>query len=71
MWITVSGSGTFPYDMLRYDRCVPATESDSYVMAGTEQRKVTLIMFSSLRNGGPTDDRWKSFSWKVEEARPA
>lgn len=69
--VTVEGRGTFPIDMLRYDRCVPRTGDDVHaiVMASIaerplETRKVSLQMYSTSKEG-PTKDRWKSFGWEV------
>jgi len=65
--IFVMGSGKFPIDMLRYDRCVPATESDANGIASREAygRCIGLIRFSSARRSAPNIARWKSFGWVV------
>lgn len=63
----VEGSGEFPYDMLRYDMCWPATEMYDSAQLSTrknERRKVTL---RGLRS--PTDGRWRSFGWTVLRER--
>ena len=68
---TVEGSGTFPFDMLRYDACWPESESrDSYRLAADygndknppSRRQVTLL---SDNRHAPTYGRWESFTWKV------
>lgn len=62
----VEGTGTFPYDMLRYDQCAPV-DSMGAVNIGpsmTELRKVKLCRYGRLRNG-PTVARWNSFGWRV------
>ena len=65
------GFGDFPVDMLRYDRCHPATERDSALAGGTvtlsrclTKRQVTV---SRLAEKGRkwTIDRWKSFGWQL------
>jgi hypothetical protein len=63
----VEGSGRFPFDMLRYDRAVPATESDSNSINREHRigRMVELIRFSSAGKSGPCVARWASFGWKV------
>jgi len=65
----VQGTREFPFDMLRYDRCWPATQADVVNLSPhprnsiyREQRKV---MMNGLRT--PTTARWKSFGWKVVE----
>lgn len=65
---TVAGSGAFPTDMLRYDRCWPSTTEDaiSIVMSARdpeyrERRLVTLTGVSL-----PTIGRWDSFMWYVQ-----
>ncbi len=60
----VEGSGTFPYDMLRYDHCWPESEGrDSPLLDGHQnKRQVTLLTDSQF---APTEGRWASFTWKV------
>lgn len=63
---TVRGRGSFPIDMLRYDRATPYNEVDSNSISRAmhvgpwESVDVELI---SQRP--PTEDRWASFSWQV------
>jgi hypothetical protein len=64
----VSGRGSFPTDMLRYDSCWPATERDSATVAATFERikGVREVREVSMRGlAAPTDGRWESFGWKV------
>jgi len=70
--IQVEGSGSFPHDMLRYDSCIPAHESEMHKLTMSfrdrpeylQPRRVELIRYST--NGEqPTIDRWKSFGWNV------
>lgn len=66
--LKVRGSGEFPFDMLRYDQCVPKTEEDSYLLGSShpEMRTVTLRRFCP--NGrAATAARWNSFGWAVVE----
>jgi hypothetical protein len=60
----VEGEGDFPIDMLRYDKCWPATERDSHVIAYKNRRTVELRSLT-----GSTDRRWASFGWRVVDAR--
>lgn len=66
--------GSFPIDMLRYDRCTPATENDSGKIAGMcsrgypreqEEATVTLTGYSQTRTPHITEARWKSFGCDV------
>lgn len=70
MWLvvfTVEGSGTFPYDMLRYDSCYPRSDDDVTNMVTPQAaRQVTLNTTSwSKTRAGTTPARWESFGWKV------
>lgn len=67
---TVEGALNFPLDMLRYDRCWPASQDDVVRMSEavnvgfverTERRfKITLHGIDE-----PTLERWISFGWHV------
>lgn len=63
---TVHGFGEFPWDMLRYDACWPATEGDSALMEAhhRERRSITLQTDS---DSAPTIGRWNSFLWPVAD----
>jgi len=63
----VTGTGTFPYDMLRYDSCWPMTGVDAAKIdwyennaRGRENRSIRMLSFRE-----PTIDRWSSFGWLV------
>jgi len=60
---TVTGTGQFPVDMLRYDSCWPATESDSTRLGGGPVMEPRSVTVRGLRR--PTVGRWKSFGWSV------
>lgn len=60
----VEGGGDFPFDMLRYDQCYPASESDAHAMGHERTRQVTLIR-CSVNPSPPTFRRWDSFVWRV------
>jgi len=57
----VTGAGSFPYDMLRYDACWPVDGEQGLNCGERERRMVTM---SSYRY--PTVDRWRSFLWAVD-----
>ena len=68
----------FPLDMLRYDSCYPDTQDDVARIIttldprrGAVNRKKEDLTVSVVHIGEmawrPTDDRWKSFGWKVVE----
>jgi hypothetical protein len=65
---TVSGTGRFPCDMLRYDRCYPATEHDSNAIMDTFTRLVQgkwTIKLVKSTDGQWTDGRWASFGCTI------
>jgi hypothetical protein len=67
----VRGSGQFPHDMLRYDHCFPAHESESPLLklddAG-EYREVEMKRYIETAKELPTVGRWRSFCWEVIES---
>lgn len=70
----VTGSGEFPFDMLRYDRSSPMSElPDSYQLIWSSiVRTVQLICYIEsphVRKNGfqPCVKRWESFGWKVSD----
>jgi hypothetical protein len=71
---TVRGAYPFPIDMLRYDRCVPEHETDSCTIAASHFRggtdgpfSVSLAHECERKNWTPTEGRWNSFSWVVDQ----
>jgi len=69
---TVEGKRDFPLDMLRYDLCRPATESDSTLInttivfpyvSGRKDKPTFTIRLKGLKP--PTVARWHSFGWAV------
>jgi hypothetical protein len=72
---TVTGSGSFPLDMLRYDSCWPEAAEDAAKIEascrGEKSRDVTINLSTSDRNFTvPTVGRWVSFNWRVVEPSP-
>lgn len=68
-FVTVQGRGTFPLDMLRYDSCFPASETDTHTIRRTGPRRVLLVRMT-LGDGMPSVARWRSFGWDVVETVP-
>lgn len=72
---TVTGSGTFPDDMLRYDDAYPLSEEDVTVAFGDRarlgrrlpERSVRIVQFVRTLKDRPTFGRWGSFGWGVTE----
>jgi len=66
---TVAGSGEFPVDMLRYDRCFPNSTEDALAILTPEKRedytKIREVALCSTRQAAPTAGRWNSFCWGV------
>lgn len=68
---TVTGSGRFPLDMLRYDACYPVTSSDVQRIEDTSDVRAGNVEGIRLAHVGertwlPTDGRWRSFLWSVD-----
>lgn len=77
----VTGAGSFPFDMLRYDRSSPYREiPDSGMLDGDNRdsgwyihpRTVQLITYvesaAVVKKGFcPCKERWESFGWSVSE----
>jgi hypothetical protein len=65
----VSGTGEFPFDMLRYDCCWPATSDDALAMASRSydnpERMRGLVSIRVRSFFPPTIARWSSFGWSV------
>lgn len=66
---TVTGSGPFPIDMLRYDRCWPRTEGDSRKIIDSFHRSRLEFTVELESERPPTDGRWLSFGYKPEVPR--
>jgi hypothetical protein len=69
----VTGAGVFPFDMMRFDSCWPATGEDA---ARLEWERINSAKGRSLRSirmrsyKPPTIARWASFVWSVGNERP-
>lgn len=61
----VEGRGEFPLDMLRYDRCWPASIDDTLRIPRDHLAIDRQIGLAGLKV--PTAARWASFGWKVVE----
>jgi len=61
---------TFPYDMLRYDSCWPASEGHGVApphYRDDRGKEIRRIQLRGLRP--PTHGRWESFGWAVKNER--
>jgi len=67
----VTGSGYFPLDMLRYDRCFPdgvdsVTKIGEQTLGMDEVEGITIGKYHALKSQPQiTVDRWASFGWYV------
>lgn len=67
----VSGYGSFPIDMLRYDGVVPSTPADSARIEnsirgkGSEYNIISVTKHNGYKHWAPSTSRWKSFGWTV------
>jgi len=67
-WVT--GSGQFPFDMLRYDAAWPVSSDDAVKLdrgafVGDRTRSLRSVKLHSYSR--PEVDRWSSFGWSVGE----
>lgn len=63
---TVSGAGTFPFDMLRYDGCHPYSGDDVAALGSREIRSIRLSRHVEHKAVAPTHERWRLFGWTVQ-----
>jgi hypothetical protein len=66
------GSVTFAVDMLRYDLCAPVnfTLNGSYEpILNAGEDKFLVARLTRLASPVWSDDRWLSFSWKIEHLK--
>lgn len=62
----VTGRGAFPFDMLRYDSCFPATSADAAALDAVDYHTRTVELVLALPRMA-TFARWASFGWTVSE----
>lgn len=74
---TVSGTGRFPLDMLRYDGSYPASSQDANTITDSLDPELAIsdeaparwrvnLVTSQAKAWLPTQARWASFGWRVE-----
>ncbi len=65
----VTGSGDFPFDMLRYDGCYPARETDAAKLPWCilNVRTIRLVKVGVDRTWEPCRERWAAFRWRVSD----
>jgi len=57
----VTGKGSFPLDMLRYDSCWPRRQEDVSTIEHAVAGYVRDWTVQMVSNKAPTDERWHSF----------
>ena len=68
---TVAGTGEFPLDMLRSDRCWPAGADDAarigahYGMVDPDCARARTVTLETAEKYAPNRQRWLSFRWRV------
>jgi hypothetical protein len=72
-YAAVVGRGEFPYDMLRYDQCWPASEQRDVPQMNSvyeDYRYCRIIIVARRRdlNRAWTSERWTSFGWSLFSA---
>jgi hypothetical protein len=71
-YAVVGGQGSFPLDMLRYDRCFPMKEAGPYGCYGiaepTDYAPLRFVLLGTDQGRKAwTPDRWRSFGWCLAE----
>ncbi|NQV86219.1 MAG: hypothetical protein HQ492_03995 [Woeseiaceae bacterium] len=62
----VTGSGQFPFNMLRYDQSFPIYSDDAHIMANpSDDVQVVALGHWGPSTWEPSNDRWRSFHWAV------
>lgn len=64
---TVTGRGDFPWDMLRHDRCFPATGEDAAKLPRPDSPTQRAIRMVAMQLCDITIGRWESFGWAVHD----
>ncbi len=65
--ITVIGKEHFPFDMLRYDSCVPVAATDAHMIdlaSPSISAQISLYRFS-VGGRKASVDRWIQFGWTI------
>ena len=70
----ITGRGEFPVDMLRYDRCAPYTETDSYAIRNAIANakgpwEITVCRLVAKQTQLWTVARWRSFCANIVPGR--
>lgn len=66
-YAVVYGSGRFPMDMLRYDRCFPHRSEDARAMEGDQRDMRAIVVERRAAMPDFTVGRWKSFGWQCAD----
>lgn len=69
LMVTVSGIGSFPLDMLRYDGLEFLSQYDERIASRTYERSVDVVKKEAPFRWYPTVKRWESFGWRVIAVR--
>ena len=65
---TVDGTGQFPADMLRWDRCYPVDTTSAMGIVTTDRLRDVPVRLATVREDTDlhiTELRWQSFGWTV------
>lgn len=67
----VEGVGIFPFDLLRRDRCWPATAEDARLIGlhpasgDTDAQRTRYVRLETARASAPSRTRWRQRGWPV------
>lgn len=66
VYFKATGSGEFPYDMLRYDCCYPQTEASAHKLTYSHEWREVYLVTAAREDGWiPCVARWRSQGWNV------
>jgi len=64
---TVTGSGTFPLDMLRFDEAYPVDRESSFAIEHSIRRVTGMVTVTLESDKHPNARRWESFGFIVAD----
>ena len=67
-YFTVTGEGSFPFDMLCHDQCFPVSqkEADKITLACPTVAPRQSITLATRLDGRPNFNAWRERKWPVE-----
>ena len=64
---TVSGSGAFPFDLLRVEQCWPASAGDAARIGQPPAEEARAVTLETSAKYAPNRQRWRREGWRVDD----